>query len=239
MPTSDLQRTRLCVNNGASSRLPVLRPEKKGVATASNPNQMTAAPVLEMDPRAHDGSAAPFPLPPVSPAEMTGTWVVAQVQANKARSIAATLGRVEGMGFYYPLERVEKRYGPHVRREWSRALFPGYIFACCGDDEAEYSLRRIRDGVKNIIAVRDQARFVREITGVYLACLNGSVSLYRLPVAGQRCRVTEGGLRGIEGVLVSTANRWHFVLEVSTLGQRVEAQVPPEWLEPVGDEAAA
>lgn len=53
-----------------------------------------------------------------------------------------------------------------------------------------------------------------------------------LMAAGERVRVVEGALRGLEGILLYEKSRWRVVISVTLLQRSVAVDVDREWLEP-------
>lgn len=236
-----LRNRAVAVNNRVSACLAVPRLRQEPCDCIPQ-FRMTPPPIEEMSPRDHHAPGSPTVLRAItSPVEMEGRWFVTEVVPQRERRVALTLGRVDGLNCYLPLERVANTYGNRAFRQWDRVMMPGYLFTCCRDGEAEYALRRARDNIRGIIEIRDQSRFVRELQSFHAANVAGGVTLYRGPVVGQPCLITKGEMAGSRGILISTANRWRFILRITVMGQAWEKEVAPEYLQIIGDadEAAA
>lgn len=174
--------------------------------------------------------------PVLGPADMTGWWWVAQVKPQHEKRVAQALVGIEDLGWYLPM------YVPDSterKKPTPTPLLNGYIFACCNSDKAFCKLDDLRGprSVQRIIRVNDQRRFVRELSSLHRATVAGTVRPYRLPVVGQRCRITRGPLEGTEGKLIRTTARSLFVLGVENFGA-AELEVSPDMLEIVDDVAA-
>jgi hypothetical protein len=82
--------------------------------------------------------------------------------------------------------------------------------------------------------VRQRSQFVSELEAIDIA-LNSNMNLTLYPFAklGQRCRVRQGPLMGIEGTIIRNDDVTRLILQVSMLGQGVALEISPDLLEPV------
>jgi transcription antitermination factor NusG len=157
-------------------------------------------------------------------------WWVLHTRARNEKRVAAALEQ-HGLLHYLPLARVEHAYAKR-RATFLVPLFPGYVFLC-GDAAACEAARRT-NRVAAVLEIPDQPRFRRELVQVFRVVERGqALELYPALQEGQRCRVTAGPLRGLEGVVIRLAQRCRLFLSVSTLGQSAVVEVNAALLEPV------
>lgn len=161
-----------------------------------------------------------------------GPWWVAHTKARFEKSFAADL-LARNVAYFLPMrERVLVSGGR--RRRGLMPLFPSYVFFS-GDADARY--RAVATGrLCQVIRVADQARLVGELTDLRRA-LDGRAPLdpYPYAVVGNRCRVTAGPFRGLEGKIVRCDGRTRIVLEVGILGRGAAMEIDAGLLEPVDD----
>jgi transcription termination/antitermination protein NusG len=135
------------------------------------------------------------------------------------------------VGHYLPLmERVHLTNG---RRLVSAVpVFPGYVFLK-GELEDAYEAVSTRR-VCQIIPIRDQSRFVRELAQIRRALAGRApLEIYPFAVSGKKCRVARGPLQGLEGVVLERLNCIRLVLQVDILGRGVALEIDIAMLEPV------
>jgi hypothetical protein len=176
----------------------------------------------------------PPPLPPgvASVRDLAGDWWVAHTKSRAEKAFAWDLiGR--GIPHFLPTVEREAVWGGR-RRKVRTPLFPGYAFFC-GDESARYEAMTT-GRLCQAIPVKRRERFVEEVFALERAVLAGlKLELFPFAVAGRRCRVAAGPLRGIRGVIVRDADKSRLVLEVEILGQGASLEVSADLLEPVDD----
>lgn len=161
---------------------------------------------------------------------VTGRWWVLQTRARHEKVVAAALAR-QGMAHYLPLVRRRRIHGGR-RATVELPLFPGYVFlsgeaAAC---EAAWQTRR----VSKILRVHDQRGLQAELRHVQqLVESDEAAALYPTLVAGRRCRVVSGSLRGIEGVVLRRRRTCRLYLAVTILGQSAVVEIDGGLLEAI------
>ncbi len=160
---------------------------------------------------------------------LEGSWWVAHTKSRFEKTFAHDL-RGRGVGYYLPLsERVRVSGGR--RRRVLAPVFPSYVFFCGSPEDRYTALATGR--LCRVIDIVEQERFVRELSAIEQA-LAGSARLDPYPFAavGGRCRVTQGPLEGLEGVVVQRTGTARLVLEVAILGQGAAVEIDADLLEP-------
>ena len=164
-------------------------------------------------------------------AEVRGRWWVAHTKARCEKAFAGDL-LAAGVAYFLPMaERVTVSGGR--KRRGMVPLFPSYVFFC-GEGDHETRYRAMATGrLCQVLHVADQARLVGELSALERALAAG-VPLNPSPftVAGRRCRVTAGPLRGLEGAVLRCDGRTRIVLEVGMLGRGVAVEIDADLLEP-------
>jgi hypothetical protein len=158
-----------------------------------------------------------FPDRPLNEAEER--WWVAKVKPRQEKLLAADFFQ-EGIEYYLPLYvKNTPRPGTSHPRLFHVPLFPGYIAFAQNQPHAIYRSGR----VVNLIEIRHQQRFIRELNQVYIA-LNAKAPLE--PVTeqfpeGSTVTIIHGPFAGIEGVVVKSASSLQLMLSVECLGRAV------------------
>lgn len=173
--------------------------------------------------------AADEPRPAVI-ARRPGQWWVLHTRSRHEKRVADELQRRD-VSCYLPLRRTSHAYAKS-RAEFDVPLFPCYLFVHGGETVRETALRTNR--VAQVLPVRDQAQLTTELSQIDVAISGGrAVDLYPRIREGERCRVTDGPLRGIEGVVMRSSRRCQVCLAVTMLGQAAAVEVDAGLLTPV------
>lgn len=185
---------------------------------ATKPNEATPSPA--------DAERRVSPL-----ADLTGDWWILHTRARNEKKVAEMLG-TRGIGYYLPLVSVRRSYEKR-KATFQIPLFPGYVFLC-GDREAREAAWKT-NRVAQILDVQDQAGLRHELENIAVAVeLGDAIELYPALQPGQRCRVTRGPLKDIEGTVLRKGSRAKMFLAVTLLGQSAVVEVDAALLEPVG-----
>ncbi len=159
-----------------------------------------------------------------------GRWWVLQTHARNEKVVAGALAR-QGVAHYLPLVRRPRVYGGR-RLTVELPLFPGYVFLCgdAGACDAAWQTRR----VSKILRVHDQQGLRTELRQVQrLVESDETAELYPALVAGRRCRVVSGSLRGIEGVVIRRRRASRLYVAVTILGQSAVVEIDGSLLEAI------
>lgn len=155
-------------------------------------------------------------------------WWVLHTRARAEKKVAGQLERAE-IKYYLPLVDVRHTYQKaHVT--FHNVLFTGYVFLN-GNHDDQHAARMIQH-VANIIPVVDQDTFRSELVQIYRAIESGvAVNLYPRLRVGERCRIVDGPLKDVEGIVVREGARCRMFLSVSMLGQSAVVEVDAGLLE--------
>lgn len=160
--------------------------------------------------------------------DFIGQWWVLHTKSRNEKSVAADLSN-HGIAHFLPLAKCVRRFGARVRHV-EIPLFPGYVFLCGTEADRVAALRTHR--VAYAISVPDQAHLLADLQQIWLVVSSGEpVNLFPQLQEGSRCRVLEGSLRGLEGVVLKRTGPWRVYVAVRFLGQSVELEIDPSRLE--------
>ncbi|GAH58974.1 unnamed protein product, partial [marine sediment metagenome] len=162
--------------------------------------------------------------------DLSGRWWVAHTRARFEKAFAWDLLR-RGIGYFLPMvERV--RISGGKKRRVLLPLFSSYVFFC-GDNDDRYATMTT-NRICRTIEVIDQDSFIAELTAIERTLKSGAeLQPYPQAPIGQRCRVTNGVLKGLEGVVIQHRKRARLVLEINILGQGAVMEIDADLLEPV------
>lgn len=157
-------------------------------------------------------------------------WWLVHTRPRHEKALAADLDR-KGIGCFLPLVRVKRRWAgreSHVRIP----LFPGYLFLD-GTEEARYAAL-VTCRTVNVINVVDQEGLKRDLQEVYrLTVSEEPVDLYPGIRKGRRCRVIDGPLKGLEGVVLRRRDVCRVYIAVEALLQSAEVEIDVSLLESI------
>ena len=155
-----------------------------------------------------------FPNTPIEQAKER--WWIAKVKPRQEKQLAFDFLEF-GIEYYLPLyEKLTIRPGTNKKRYFKVPLFPGYI--CFAQNVPQDIFKTGR--VVNLIEIKNQNRFIKEISSIYMAFEHGLVvEPVTQPIAvHSQVEVTSGILKGIQGVVNSINDQLSLILEVDGLG---------------------
>lgn len=160
------------------------------------------------------------------------SWYALTVRANAEKRVATAL-QVRGYDPYLPLYRKRSRWSDRTK-VLDRVLFSGYVFC-------RFSLSRRAEvtgvpGVASIVGFGshfasipdEEIEAVRRLTGSGLPTIP-----WPFLTEGDRIRVVQGPLAGVEGLFCRSKQVHRIVVSVSLLQRSVAAEVDRDWIEPV------
>jgi transcription termination/antitermination protein NusG len=159
-------------------------------------------------------------------------WFALKVRTCREKLVAESL-RQKGFIEFLPLFRARRRWVDRFK-EVECALFPGYLF--CRVDPLNRLPVLITPGVISIIGVGKIPIPVDESeVAAIQAIVKSGLELGPWPFleAGQRVRVEEGPLRGVEGVLIEVDKRGRLVASVTLLQRAVAVVIDRHWVRPI------
>jgi transcription termination/antitermination protein NusG len=168
----------------------------------------------------------------VIPEVQSAPWFAIRVRPNYEKPVAAAL-RGKGFQEFLPLIRSKRQWSDRVKI-MDLPLFPGYLF-CRLNLDSRLPLMTT-PGFLYLVGVGKNPEPVddAEIEGIQ-AVLRSGLTITPWPnlVVGQRVRLKQGPLRGLEGVLTRIANRHRIYVSVTLLQRSISVEVDPEWVQPV------
>jgi transcription antitermination factor NusG len=160
--------------------------------------------------------------------EFAGQWWVAHTKSRNEKALAHDLIGRE-VSYFLPMVWKVR----HVRSRRIKSLLPlfsGYLFFC-GDERQRVEVLKT-NRVASLIEVKDQQLLVNELSAIEKALQTGTaLQRHKYIRTGQRCRVTAGPLRDIEGVVEQSKTGSRLILKVDMLGQAASVEIDSDLIE--------
>jgi transcription elongation factor/antiterminator RfaH len=151
-------------------------------------------------------------------------------QNEKSASAHLALRDIES---YLPTYEMERKWRNRQRVTLQLPLFPSYLFVCISPSERARVLAA--PGVVRIVGTRRESIPIADEIIEFLRsdlCL-GRAEPYRELVVGERVRIRDGSMCGVEGTLVRKNNKLRFILSVEMIQRHVAIEIDASSLEPV------
>ena len=160
--------------------------------------------------------------------KFTGLWWVAHTKSRNEKALAHDLIRKD-ISYFLPMSwNVRRRSGRTMRS--LLPLFSGYIFFCGNENQRVELLRTNR--VANLIEVKDQQKFLKELLQIEQAFQAGAIlTPHKYVKTGQQCRVIAGPLTGLQGIVIKTKGTIRLVLQIDMLGQAASVELDTDMIE--------
>lgn len=165
-------------------------------------------------------------------------WYALRTAAGREKAVAAQL-RNKGFEDFLPLYRSRRKWSDRIK-ELELPLFPGYLF--CRFDHQNRLPILVTPGVKLIVGYGKIAVPVTEpeIESLRRAVASGAPAMpWPYLSVGQRVRIREGSLSGVEGVLIQLKSSWRIVLSVELLRRSVAVELDRDAVAPLALTATA
>ena|ERR1700733_2512162 len=168
------------------------------------------------------------PIEPSSPVEPF-PWYGIRTRSNHEK-VAASVLRGKGYDPYLPLYRLQ-RSRPEAQGQGEHPLFPGYVF--CRFDAKKRLPILMTTGVMSVLGFGKEPAAIpdEEIEAVRAVLRSG---LPAEPCAylreGQRVRIRDGSLDGVEGILVKKKNQYRMVVSVTMLQRSISVEIDSDRL---------
>jgi transcription antitermination factor NusG len=170
---------------------------------------------------------------PVEPNKSVESWFAVRVKSRHEKVVEASL-RGKGYEAFLPVYHDHRMWGKR-KAEVECPLFSGYVFV-----HLEFQRRLPILQTTGVVQFVCNGQLPAPVDPDELAAIR-AISSSGLPVApwpfleaGQRVRVTEGSLRGVEGVLTQVKNRDRIVVSLSLLQRSVAVELDRAAIVPVG-----
>lgn len=169
---------------------------------------------------------------------ISGPWYALRVRSHYENTVANHL-HARGFESFLPLYHCRRRWSDRFK-EFELPLFPGYVF-CRFDPLNRLPILSI-PGVVSPVAIGRTPIPVddSEIAAIQIAVKTRlRTSPWPFLRVGQRVRIEQGPLCGIEGILVGFRGQTRLVLSVSLLQSSIAVQVEENWVRPLQREDAS
>ncbi len=169
---------------------------------------------------------------------MHSSWFALQVRPNAERSVAQAL-RAKGYEEFVPTYQARRRWSDRWR-EIELPLFAGYVF-CRFDPHTRLPVL-VTPGVASVVGFGKIPHPLedREIDDLRAVIRSGlSARPWPYLKVGERVRLRDGPLAGVEGVLLDIRPSRRLVLSVELLQRSVAVEVEDCWVTPVWRKATA
>jgi transcription antitermination factor NusG len=159
-------------------------------------------------------------------------WFALRVK-SRCEKLVTTMARNKGFEEFLPLYECHRRWSDRLKSV-ELPLFPGYVF-CRLNPQHRLPLLTI-PGVLHFVGIGKAPVPIddEEITAIQSAVKSGlSAEPWPFLEAGQRVRLEDGPLAGLEGLLVEVRKRYRVVVSVSLLKRSVAVEIDREWVAPL------
>jgi transcription antitermination factor NusG len=163
-----------------------------------------------------------------------GKWYALQTVPRHEKTVGTQL-RMDGLEVFIPTFRKESKWSDRSKA-FDLPIFPGYAFLRSNDirSERKYIFRN-RSVVRILSGSSGPAEIPQdEISNVQRAARSGaSISPVSYLNVGQRVRVRNGALQGLEGVLMRVAREDCLVISVDLIQRSISIRIQGYEVEPV------
>jgi transcription antitermination factor NusG len=157
------------------------------------------------------------------------SWFVIHVRSHHERTVSSLLGQKGYQGFV-PTVPTSRLVGQPPRKEI--LLYPGYVFC-----RAPFGFGAPIVTTPGVIKILCSAGIPvplseNEIDQIKLL-INSRLRVYPHPYlnVGQRIRMIEGPLRGLEGIVVARKGTFRIVVSIELLQRSTAVEVPRSWID--------
>ena len=159
-------------------------------------------------------------------------WYALRVRSGSEVTALASL-KYYGFEAYFPQRQSRRRYSDRVKAV-TAAVFPGYVF--CKFKLADKSRVLASNAVGSIVSIGGQPAPIpyAEIEGMRRAVEAGGTAT-ATPSVGDRVRVLDGCLAGIEGILVREARKTDFIVTVQLIRRSVSLSINQLFVERISN----
>jgi transcription antitermination factor NusG len=159
-------------------------------------------------------------------------WFAIRVK-SRCEKVVSTIARNKGFEEFLPLYESRQRWSDRSKSV-EFPLFPGYVF-CRLNPQHRLPLLTI-PGVLHFVGIGKTPVPIddEEIIAIQSAVKSGlSAEPWPFLEAGQRVRLEDGPLAGMEGFLVEVRKRFRVVVSVTLLKRSVAVEIDREWVAPL------
>ena len=156
-------------------------------------------------------------------------WYGLLVRSN-CEQIASAALRGRGLNPFVPSYKMRRRWSDRLK-EIEFPLFPGYVF--CRLKVANRLPVLTAPGVKGIVGIGKAPAPIEEseIEAIRALVASGlQPHSYPFVHAGDRVKVHDGPLRGVEGVVTSFEGGQHLVVSITLLQRSLSVEIESSWV---------
>ena len=160
-------------------------------------------------------------------------WFAVRVKSRCEKAVA-TMAQSKGFEEFLPLYQSRRRWSDRLK-SLELPLFPGYLF-CRLDPQYRLPLLTI-PGVLHFVGIGKSPAPIEdaEIAALQIAVRSGLLTEpWPFLEIGQRVRLDEGPLSGLEGILIGTSKLERLVVSVTLLKRSVAVSIERHWATPLG-----
>jgi transcription antitermination factor NusG len=163
---------------------------------------------------------------------ITYPWFALRVK-SRCEKIVSTLARHKGFEEFLPLYQTRRRWSDRFKVV-ELPLFPGYVF-CRTNPELRLPVLTI-PGVLSFVGI---GRVPVPIADAEIGAIQRAIGAgllaepYPFLEVGQRVRLAEGPLAGLEGLLVEVRKQRRILVSVSLLKRSVAVEIDRHWVRPL------
>jgi transcription antitermination factor NusG len=157
-------------------------------------------------------------------------WFGVRTRSNHEKVTASVLS-TKGYDQYLPTYKCRKRWSDRIV-ETQKPLFPGYVF-CRFDPKVRLPILTT-PGVVSVVGFGNDPAPIEDaeieaVQAVLRSGLNTEPCSYLQE--GQRIRVNQGALNGLEGILTRKKSEWRMVVSVAMLQRSISVEIDREWID--------
>jgi transcription antitermination factor NusG len=166
------------------------------------------------------------------PQETEKRWFALRVK-SRAEKVVAVMARSKGIEEFLPVYQARRRWSDRMKTV-EFPLFPGYVF-CRFNPQDRLPVLSIPGalhlvGVGKVPVPLEDA----EIAAIQAAVQSGlSTEPWPFLELGQRVRLEDGPLAGIEGIFVGDSKQQRVVVSITLLRRSVAVSIERDWVTPV------
>ena len=159
-------------------------------------------------------------------------WFALRVKPRFEKPIARVV-RNKGFEEFLPLYRCRRRWSDRVK-DIDLPLFPGYVF-CQLNPAHRLPLLTIPGALHFVGIGRIPAPIEEQEIGALRRAMESGLWAEPWPFldVGQRVRLDDGPLTGVEGILIEVRKQHRIVVSVSLLQRSVAVVIERDWVRPV------
>jgi len=164
--------------------------------------------------------------------DIPGQWFAIRVK-SRCEKVVARMAHNKGFEEFLPLYQSRRRWSDR-EKSLELPLFPGYLF-CRLDPQHRLPLLTI-PGVLHFVGVGKAPTPIDdvEVAAIQKAIQSGLVAEpWPFLEIGQRVRLEDGPLAGLEGILAETPKQHRIVVSVTLLRRSVAVSIERHWATPM------